>query len=66
LRSDHPFITYRVRQQSLARYVLLNEMRLFANKYRYLLILLLGTYSYANITYLETFHYYGIREQPVF
>jgi two-component system, LytTR family, sensor kinase len=41
-------------------------MRLFGHSYRYLFILLLGTYSYANIAYLETFHYYGINEQPFY
>jgi two-component system, LytTR family, sensor kinase len=37
-------------------------MKLFSNTYRYFFILLLGTYSYANIAWLETFHYYGIHE----
>ena len=41
-------------------------MKLFANPYRYLFILLLGTYSYANIAWLETFHYYGIHENALF
>lgn len=41
-------------------------MKLFPNKYRYLFILLLGTYSYANIAWLETFHFYGIHEDPLF
>lgn len=35
-------------------------MKLFGNKYRYLFILLLATYSFVNTAYLETFHYYGI------
>jgi len=41
-------------------------MKLFTNPYRYLFILLLGTYSYLNITWLETFHYYGIHEDAFF
>lgn len=38
-------------------------MKLFGNKYRYLFILLLGSYSYMNSAFLETFRYYRI-EQP--
>ena len=37
-------------------------MKLFRNKYRYIFILLLASYSYLNTAYLETFHYYGIQE----
>lgn len=39
------------------------HMKLFGNKYRYLFILLLGSYSYVNSAFLETFKYYRI-EQP--
>jgi two-component system, LytTR family, sensor kinase len=41
-------------------------MKLFGNKYRYLFILLLASYSYVNTAYLETFDYYGIREPKLY
>jgi sensor histidine kinase YesM len=41
-------------------------MKLFAHPYRFLFILLLASYSYANTAYLETFDYYGIREPKLY
>lgn len=41
-------------------------MKLFGNRYRYVFILLLASYSYVNTAFLETFHYYSIREPAIY
>lgn len=41
-------------------------MKLFGNKYRYFFILLLGSYSYVNSYFLETFSRYDLHESPFF